>query len=262
MANYEYPYATINATVNAYNPQISAKAIEEASRKLAESLVAPSDRYSINPNYFKCNTTNKKSEPDKDSDKPVEKWIWVEGYKGTNKDMQGHGKYQFEIGKRYDMPTDVEIRDCHSGFHLSLNMKDVFQHYKIGGGNRFFKVRALVREKDFNDYGKNTGKRSWFGLDIRDKLASQSIEFIRELTIDEIFQDTDWKDWSDNYKKMAIDGDLGMVMSIVKSDELVELGFSRPFAMYIVEQNKFNEAKAIASQPDLSMDLKAYLIMK
>ena len=57
-----------------------------------------------------------------------ETWIWVEGFKGTNKYMQGHGNYQFEIGKRYDMPEDVKIVDCHAGFHLSLKMKDVLKH--------------------------------------------------------------------------------------------------------------------------------------
>lgn len=204
----------------------------------------------------------KKTEDTKPYDKPVEKWIWVEGYKGTDKDLQGHGNYQFEVGKRYDMPTDAEIEDCHSGFHLSLNLKDVFGYYSIGNGNRFFKVKALVREKDFNEYGKDLGKRSWFGPDVRTKLASQSIEFIRELTVDEIFQDTEWKDWSETYKKLAITGKLSDVKNVVQADELVTLGFSRPFAMYITENGRFDKAKAIGSQTDLSMDMKAYLIMK
>lgn len=258
----EYPYATIAN----YNPQISAKAIEEATRKLVEAASTYAIP-SLNPDfktYQQTKSTTKKpkdTKDTKDSTKPVEKWIWVEGYKGTNKDMQGHGNYQFELGKRYDMPTDVEIKDCHSGFHLSLNMRDVFNHYKIGGGNRFFKVKALVREKDLNEYGKDTGKRTWF-MDVRDKLASQSIEFIRELTIDEIFQDTEWKDWSEEYKKMAIVGSLNNVQNMIKADELVALGFSMPFAMYIIKNSRFDKAKAIASQFDLSMDMKAYLIMR
>ena len=195
-------------------------------------------------------------------DKPEEKWIWVEGYKGTDKNMQGHGNYQFEVGKRYDMPTDVEIRDCHSGFHLSLTMKDVFAHYGIGNGNRFFKVKALVREKDFNEYGKETGKNTWFAYSVRTKLASQSIEFIRELTVDEIFQDTEWKDWPEDYKKIAIEGRLDDAKHMVQADELVTMGFARPFAMLIAEAGRFDKAKAIGSQPNLSMDMKAYLIMK
>lgn len=232
----------------------SSESLKTLERYLCES---------ISPSVIvKNEDTEKKPEDTKPYDKPAEKWIWVEGYKGTNKDLQGHGNYQFEVGKRYDMPTDAKIVDCYSGFHLSLNMKDVFNHYMIGNGNRFFKVKALVREKDFNEYGKDFGKRSWFGPDVRTKLASQSIEFIRELTIDEIFQDTKWKDWSEDYKKMAIEGSIDDVMNMVKADELVTLGFSRPFAMFIVESGKFDKAKAISSQPGLSMDMKAYLIMK
>ena len=249
-------YTSIDPTL--YGAQISPEAIKEAIDKL-------STMPSIDLNYKGWQTaaeTNKKTEPTKDPIKPVEKWIWVEGYKGTNKDMQGHGDYQFEIGKRYDMPTNVEIRACHSGFHLSLNMKDVFKHYQIGKGNRFFKVKALVREEDFNKYGKEKEHKSWFDSTHYDKLASQSIEFIRELTIDEIFQDTEYKDWSEAYKAMAIAGDLVDVQNMVRADELVTLGFSKPFAMYIIEARRFDRAKAIASQSDLSMDMKAYLIMR
>lgn len=204
-------------------------------------------------------------EIDKKSDKTpelVDKWIWIEGYKGTNKDMQGHDKYQFEIGKRYDMPTDVNIKECKAGFHLSLNMTDVFKHYKIGKGNRFFKVRALVRERDFNNYGKTKIQTSWFGSNTYDKLASQSIEFIRELTVDEIFQDTEWKDWPEKYKKQALAGDLVDVKNIIRAEELSGLGYSLPFARYIVQSGKYDVAKAVGTQTDLSMDMKALMIMK
>lgn len=198
--------------------------------------------------------------------KPDEKWIWVEGYKGTTKDMQGHGNYQFEIGKRYDMPTDVEIQDCHAGFHLSLNLKDVFNHYDIGQGNRFFKVRALVREKDYEEYGVKTS-HPYYGLmygdfSVRNKLASQSIEFIRELTLDEIFESVDGAStWSEEYKKMAIDIGVGPVRDLVNTEELVKLGYSEAFATYVVKKNREDIAKVVASQPGLSMDVKALMIM-
>lgn len=227
----------------------------------SESLKAL-ERYlyeNITPSItVKNEETEKKTEDTKPYDKPVEKWIWVEGYKGTDKNLQGHGNYQFEVGKRYDMPTYEKIEACHSGFHLSLNLKDVFQYYKIGNGNRFFKVKALVREKDFNEYGKGAG----FLFGPRNKLVSQSIEFIRELTVDEIFQDTDWKDWSEEYKKLAIADKLSNVENMVKADELETLGFSKAFAMLIVNIDRFDRAKAIGSQPGISMDMKAYLIMK
>lgn len=202
-------------------------------------------------------TTLKSDEPEKTQ----EKWVWVDGYKGTDKNMQGHGSYQFEVGERYDMPLDAEIRDCHSGFHLSLNMKDVFKHYNIGKGNRFFKVRALVRERDLNEYGKKTGYSGFYTPRFRDKLASQSIKFIQELTVDEVFQDTEYANWSDEYKKLAMAGDLVEVKHMIMADELVELGYSKPFATYVVNKGRYETAKAVASQPDLSMDMKALMIM-
>lgn len=194
--------------------------------------------------------------------KPEEKWIWVEGYKGTNKDMQGRNNYQFEVGKRYDMPLDVKIEDCRNGFHLSLNMKDVFNHYGIEKGNRFFKVRALVREKDYNEYGKETGNMTWFGPETRTKLASQSIEFIRELTLDEIFEGIEEaSSWSEEHKKLAMACGMGAVRDLIKVEELVKLGYSEAFATYVVKKNREDIAKIVASQPGLSMDMKALMIM-
>ena len=203
-------------------------------------------------------TSGKKEE---ETPKLQDKWVWVEGYKGTDKNMQGHGNYQFEVGKRYDMPTDVEIKECSAGFHLSLNMKDAFKHYNIGAGNRFFKVKALVRERDLNRYGKyDTDFGRYFGKYV-DKLVAQSIEFIRELTPEEVFQDTEWAHWSEEYKKMAMETSLRKVQHPVLTDELVELGYSRPFATYVVKKERYETAKVVASQPGLSMDMKALMIM-
>lgn len=203
-------------------------------------------------------TSGKKEE---ETPKLQDKWIWVEGYKGTDKNMQGHGHYQFEVGKRYDMPTDVDIKECSAGFHLSLNMKDVFKHYNIGAGNRFFKVKALVRERDLNRYGK-ADTNGYYSFQVVNKLVSQSIEFIRELTPEEVFQDTEWAHWSEKYKKQAMETGTVKVENLVKTDELVELGYSRPFATYIVKKERYETAKAVASQTDLSMDMKALMIME
>ena len=257
---------TDNVMITTTNPYWERKLTKEDVERAQEAIanltknatICELPKLTINTSSFKTAATIGKSE---EPVKPQDKWIWVEGYKGTDKNMQGHGNYQFEIGKRYDMPLDVEIRDCHSGFHLSLNMKDVFNHYKIGDGNRFFKVRALVRERDLNEYGKEMKHSYLFGPSIRDKLASQSIEFIRELAIDEVFKDTEYADWSEEYKKIAMTGDLVTVKNMVKADELVELGYSKAFAAYVVMNGRYEVAKAVASQPELSMDMKALMIM-
>ena len=82
---------------------------------------------------------------------PEEEWIWVEGYKGTDKDMKCRD-FQYGLGVQYDMPEDQEIQECESGFHLCLYLSDVFHYYEVGCGNRFFKVKALVRKVDKESY--------------------------------------------------------------------------------------------------------------
>lgn len=188
----------------------------------------------------------------------TEEWIWVEGYKGTDRDMKCRD-FQYELGKQYDMPENEVVEECVSGFHMCLELNDVFGYYKIQNSNRFFKVKALVRKSDVDSYGKSMGL--YYG--VLDKLAAKSIEFIRELTIDEIFEDTPCKDWPDNYKKLAIE--IGTDKATIKkdTDNLVELGFSNKLATYITSNYGYNfikKAKAIASQPDLSMDVKCMLI--
>ena len=74
-----------------------------------------------------------------------EKWIWVEGYKGTDKNMCCRNT-PYEIGKEYRMPEDTEIKCCVNGFHFSIKLESTFNYYGLYNNNRFFKVRALVRE--------------------------------------------------------------------------------------------------------------------
>jgi hypothetical protein len=195
---------------------------------------------------------------------PEEKWIWVEGYKGTDKNMQGYDNYQFEVGKRYDMPLDVEIQDCRAGFHMSLNVKDVFRHYPINKGNRFFKVRALVREKDYLEYRTRKNDDTYFYNPLatnRNKLVSQSIEFISELTLDGIFENVEEAShWSEKHKKFAVENGVHPAERLFKTEELGKLGYSEAFAALAVKRDRYEVAKAVASQPDLSMDMKAAII--
>jgi hypothetical protein len=230
------------------NDILTEKIVKDAIARLNNAAFSPS----LNFSGFRIKTDDSKSE---EQAKLTDKWIWVEGYKGMTKDMQGHGNYQFEIGKRYDMPTDVEIKACYAGFHLSLNLEDTFIYYPIRNDNRFFKVRALVRERDLNEYRRNTE------YPIGNKLASQSIEIIRELTVDEVFEAAGYADWSNEYKLLAMSEGLNKVKQKVEEDELVKLGYSRPFAAYVVDKGRVSTAKAVGSQTDLSMDMKALMIM-
>ena len=123
-----------------------------------------------------------------------EEWVYVEGIKGMTKDMKGYDNFQFEVGKTYIKDGLIEI--CKNGFHLSLNLDDVLNHYGLCRENRFFKVRALVRKEDLDEYGTITEVDNFFyGKQkiIKNKLVSKEIEILEELSDEELFEE---------YKKM------------------------------------------------------------
>lgn len=214
---------------------------------------------------------------EKKAEKLNDEWIWVEGFKGTNKDMTCRA-FQFEYGKVFEMPADTSIVECESGFHLCLKLDDVFSYYRIGDGHRFFRVRALVRKSDVSEYGvrptnpykEGTMQSAMWGLQqacllgnaSRDKLAAKAIEFICELTPDEILASTDMKDWSSAEKFLALATNKEHVLKLREVDTLVSDGYSKPFAELIVDQKRFRVAHSVASQQDLSMDMKVYYILK
>ena len=212
----------------------------------------------------------KKEEPNE----PIENqddWIWVEGYKGTDKNGICRD-FQFCIGKRFDMPEDAEIKECSSGFHLCLSLKDVFPHYGVGKGNRFFRVRALVRRKDYYNYGRCelshypfSSISSLFGND--KKLVSKSIEFLNEVSVDDILEAVNVKDlntWTEEDKNIAISRGINEAYENINIRKLTELGYSRTFAAHIVKKRGseyFDKACAIGTQTDVSMDMKVLYIL-
>jgi hypothetical protein len=192
-------------------------------------------------------------------EKIEEKWIWVDGFKGTKKDMTCNG-YQYELGKRYDMPEDAEIVECHSGFHLCLKLEDVFGYYQVENDHRFFKVRALVRETDVATYGRRL--RSF---ERKDKIVAKSIEFISECSIDEIFAaavpEVELARWTDEDKVSALTIGIREASKIISARTLVNLGYSAPFADFLINNGMLSMAEAVGSQTDLSMDMKVWMIM-
>lgn len=204
--------------------------------------------------------------------KPAEEWIWVEGYKATDKDMKCRD-YQYTLGEQHDMPDDAEIKECESGFHLCKDLDAVLGYYPIGNSNRFFKVRALVRKSDYERYGGCSIDNHHYvhtsnGLSISsvfDKLVARSIIFERELTPDEILSgQLDVNQWSDKNKQLALSVNINHARKHMQADELVELGYSQTFALLVANagNDKYELAKSVASQPDLSMDMKCWMIFK
>ncbi|MDY2882771.1 MAG: hypothetical protein SOT71_08990, partial [Romboutsia timonensis] len=118
----------------------------------------------------------------KEEKQQEEEWIRVKGYKGMNKDMKAHYDFQYELGKTYTVEDPDSVAICEYGYHFSLNLKDVFRYYDLANNNRFFKVEALVRKKDYDEYGK-TYTTTIFS-DRVDKLVAKEITILEEVSVE------------------------------------------------------------------------------
>lgn len=124
------------------------------------------------------------------------KWIEVEGYKGTNRNMKCIHEYngvrhekQYEMGKTFKAPvSDNQIKLCeYGGFHFCLELKDVFAWYPLMRGSRFFKVKCLVREKDYVDLTnslKNKPMFAFYDYSSNSKMVAKQITFVEEIGFD------------------------------------------------------------------------------
>lgn len=81
-------------------------------------------------------------------------YIWVEGYKGVDKNMQGYTNFQYELDKPFLYEGTPTI--CFGGLHFCLNIKDIFNYYKFNFSNRYFKVKALVNKDEYLSYGSTS----------------------------------------------------------------------------------------------------------
>ena len=178
-----------------------------------------------------------------------EEYIWVKGFKGTDKDMRCKGDYQYELGKQFDLDADVEPVTCSKGFHFCKDLESVFRYYKIGDGNRFFEVEALVKKS---------------ALESKNKSAAKSIRFVRELTVDEVFEavsNKEVREWADEQKKRAMETSISAVRKEVREFELCAAGYSPAFSKYIAgDTDRYKTAMAMASLTDVSMDVKVMAI--
>ena len=201
-----------------------------------------------------------------------EEWIWVKGFKGTEKDMSCKG-YRYELGKQFDLDDDINPVLCEKGFHFCKNLENVFRYYKIGDGNRFFEVKALVKKSDwYSEQKKNRTCNlcqpySYLpGFIVSDdKYAAKSIRFIRELSVDEVFgalgTDCDVRGWTEEQKKRAMETSINTVRRDIRAFELCAVGYSPAFAKYIsVDAGRYVTVMAMASLPNVSMDIKVMAI--
>ncbi|WP_227451822.1 hypothetical protein [Clostridioides sp. ES-S-0108-01] len=205
----------------------------------------------------------KKSEEDE--------WVWVEGYKGTDENMKCRD-FQYKLNKTYSMNGD-DINVCNCGFHLCLNLEDVFSYYDLNLSNRFFKVKALVKKVDKNKYGELSRPPSEFsGICKINKIVAKEIIFFKELTFDElkihiqrIFPRINTKfEWYALSKLGVQEYYHRMFMNQMK-----KIGFSYTFSQLLFDKclNYYEISeilnKAIAySKENLSKDMLVYLLAK
>ena len=200
-----------------------------------------------------------------------EEYVWVKGFKGTNKDMRCQD-YQYELNKQFDLDADVEPVICSKGFHICKSLENVFRYYKIGNGNRFFEVEALVKKSDWDsEQKKNRSRNPYYPYGYlsgfsgsKDKYAAKSIRFIRELTVDEVFElasDEEVLGWTEEQKKRAMETSIAAVRAEVREFELCAAGYSPVFSKYIAgDTGRYKTAIAMSSLPDVSMDVKVMAI--
>lgn len=206
-------------------------------------------------NWVNSNASNSITIKSDSEDMGEEEWVWVTGYKGTDKNMKCRD-YQYEMHKQHDMPEDESVKMCASGFHFCDKLIDVYRYYDRGNGNRFFEVKALVRIWKKDGYYKVEQRD--------DKMVAKSIIFTRELTIDEIFNscntDSDVMDWTAEQKEQARQTSIGDVRNRIKAQSLVELGYSEAFALFVIRKGSYEVAKVMGTMPDVSMDVKALTV--
>ena len=99
-----------------------------------------------------------------------QEWIWVDAYKGTDVRMVCKGKqYQMNVEDTYGDKVVLGSK----GYHVCTDLKHVFKDYDYNFSNRFFKVKALVKAKDYQYRNPNNTV-----------LVAKAIKFVTEITND------------------------------------------------------------------------------
>lgn len=132
------------------------------------------------------NTNTEEEKKIKETDQQ-EEWIWVEGYKGIDKNMMCRD-VQYELNKTFKYEGEISL--CDSGFHFCRDSNDVFGYYDLLSGNRFFKVKALIKRS--KNRSINNQIYSIYSYISDSKMVAKEIILIKEL---------DYKDLKINIEK-------------------------------------------------------------
>lgn len=97
-------------------------------------------------------------------------WIWIDAYKGTDANMTCLGKkYKMGVEDHYNGKVALGTK----GYHVCTDLRHCFKTYDYDFRNRFFKVKALVKAKDYQYRNLNNTT-----------LVAKAIKFVTEITTD------------------------------------------------------------------------------
>lgn len=115
--------------------------------------------------------------------KPIikEDWIEVYGYKGLSNEMVSTNIIEecivpYTMKQTYRLENENSIITGYRGFHLSSELVEVFEKYDPFQHNRYFKVRAIVKESEWN--------KLLTGRSLKNNIAAKEIELLEEVIID------------------------------------------------------------------------------
>ena len=213
-------------------------------------------------------------ETDQDTNENADEWVWVEGYKGTNEDMTAFNDFQYELNTFYEANGEIDI--CVNGFHLCLELTDVFEYYPWLGHEtcRYFKVKAFVRKEDKDKYGGY----GWKGK--IDKIVAKKIVLTEEITEDQMLIDAIQKyhhitinsldeyyqmrkngyaTYHANYLMSKLTGKYSEAFKRILADTLYK-AYGHPEYVSVLEEKV---AQAVAYYEEgVSKDVAVYLLMK
>lgn len=117
-------------------------------------------------------------------------WVWAEGIKGTRADGTprfGTEIGEYKVGEVYKIEGDLE--ECENGLHFSATLEEAMKYYPVTRGNRYFKVRGLVKEKNAQKYGTIIMRKRYnpySDVDIMepytiDKYVAKELEILEEV---------------------------------------------------------------------------------
>ena len=84
------------------------------------------------PSIFNIEATTQdeeKQEIEEEIKEEVPEYIWVDGYKGTSKDMQGYNNFQYELGKEY---TCKDIIISNMSLEKNILVKEPLKFARMG----------------------------------------------------------------------------------------------------------------------------------